>query len=1147
MPSAQRPLARPLNVYDNDRRMEIRALGPLEVRQAGTKLPLGTPQQRALLALLLVHAPAVVPVDRIIDELWGASPAARAPHAVQVHISALRKLLGAVDGGARIVTQAPGYALELDGAVYDATRFEELVDAGRAELTAGDLGARDRLREALGLWRGTPFAGLEGFRFIADEAARLQDLRLAALDERIAADLALGDHQTLVPELEGLVRAEPFRETFWLHLLTALYRAGRQADALAAYQRHRRQLADELGLAPGPRLRGLEASILAHDLPEAPGDDRGLPVLPGPLALARSGGCVVGRDRSIEALRAAWSQVPAGAPLLRLVTGEAGIGKSRLVAEFAHEVAVAGAPVLYGACFEEPRAPYGPFVEALGLDTDAVVPGGEVTSPEAEQLRLLAGFTDALGRAAGGRGLLVIEDLHWAASATLTLLGHVMRTSRDGLLIVATCRDVAPDLTPGLRTFLADLQRRSGVERLSLSGLTAEDVAVLLRDRTGSTRPDEARIAADLHQATDGSPLFLRELLRDLPPDGTFPSAAATPTIRDHVAARFAGLPVGDGDVLDMAAVLGVEFEARLVAQALGREVADVLEVLERAEDAAIVVGVPGAPGRFAFTHAVLREVRHDGIPAGARIRLHRSAGRALRVIGGSEAPVGELARHFCAAATLGDARDAFRYAREAGVLALEGFASADAAEQFERAERAGALLPDLDAAERCALAVQRGEALHRAGDPRYRAVLLGGAAVARRIGDGTLLTRAALALNEQGWSISSGRSDDAMLDVARQALLALPQDDLAGRARLTAMLAAGIHLTDRHGEARTLAAEALGLAREAGDPSALGEALITAHWACFDPVDVEQRLSWAQEAREIGERYGNPVLLTQALRMLGQDRLELADLDGARVALRRAYRIADELDVAYLRVFGPANMAALAALEGRLDDAERLVGECVALARRIGIDAGAFFGGAGGAVMLEHGAWEQAVELTTPIVERTEGMTAYRASLAMLHARLGQEAQARHHLHAFTSSDFSILPRNIQWTAGMVMLADAAMHLSDLDAAARIRELLVPVSGRTAWAAFTALWPVDLALAQLSVVLGEEEDAVCYLDAAASLCEELELPQHRVRVALHRAWAARRFGRPDESRDIASRALPAARGLAGRGPLREVGLLGLG
>jgi DNA-binding SARP family transcriptional activator len=246
--------------------MYFRILGPLEVEEDGKPLPLGGPRQRALLAILLLRANQVVSNDRLTDELWGEDAPPTAAKAIQVYVSRLRKQVGA-----RLVTRAPGYVLLLDPSELDLTRFEQLVAKARqADLES----AAGLLREALALWRGPPLADLEYEAFAQTDIARLEELRLTALEERIDADLAARGHREALGDLEALVAAHPLRERLAGQLMLALYRSGRQAEALDAYQNTRRVLVDEIGLEPNPALQRLEKAILTQDSaldpPEAP-------------------------------------------------------------------------------------------------------------------------------------------------------------------------------------------------------------------------------------------------------------------------------------------------------------------------------------------------------------------------------------------------------------------------------------------------------------------------------------------------------------------------------------------------------------------------------------------------------------------------------------------------------------------------------------------------------------------------------------------------------------------------------------------------------------------------------------------------------------------------------------------------------------
>jgi DNA-binding SARP family transcriptional activator len=248
--------------------MEYRLLGPLEVVDGDHSLPLGGPKQRALLALLLLHANEVVSTDALIDRLWGEHAPATAPKIVQVQVWRLRQTLGRD----ALITRPPGYVLQVGPDELDLARFERLVgEAREAEPGA----AAEKLREALSLWRGDPLADLAYESCLSAEIARLEEVRLVALEERLETDLAFGRHAELVGELRALIAEHPYREGLRARLMLALYRSGRQAEALEAYQNARVALSEELGLEPSSALKELEQAILKHEpalaSPPAPG------------------------------------------------------------------------------------------------------------------------------------------------------------------------------------------------------------------------------------------------------------------------------------------------------------------------------------------------------------------------------------------------------------------------------------------------------------------------------------------------------------------------------------------------------------------------------------------------------------------------------------------------------------------------------------------------------------------------------------------------------------------------------------------------------------------------------------------------------------------------------------------------------------
>ena len=248
--------------------LEFRVLGPLQVERDGRLLPLGGFKQRGVLALLLLGRNRPVSRDQLVDVLWGERPPASAANSIQIYVSKLRRLLGDGDSadGSAIVTEPPGYRLRVPPGELDADRFERLITAGSEALGAGKADRAEKtFAHALTLWHGPPFADFAGEPFAQAEIARLEQLRLRALEEQIEARTALGCHATVLTQLPTLVDLHPLEERLRAQLMVALYRSGRQADALAVYQDFRSRLADELGLDPSPGLREIERQILRHD------------------------------------------------------------------------------------------------------------------------------------------------------------------------------------------------------------------------------------------------------------------------------------------------------------------------------------------------------------------------------------------------------------------------------------------------------------------------------------------------------------------------------------------------------------------------------------------------------------------------------------------------------------------------------------------------------------------------------------------------------------------------------------------------------------------------------------------------------------------------------------------------------------------
>ncbi|HEX6492257.1 MAG TPA: BTAD domain-containing putative transcriptional regulator, partial [Candidatus Dormibacteraeota bacterium] len=439
-------------------------LGPLQVSVGNGAVALGGPKERALLALLLLHPNQVVSVDRLTEQLWGDAAPERATAALRVYVSHLRRALGE-HGDEVIATRPPGYMLRLDPAQLDSTHFEAIALDGLTHLREGRPEvAAVRLRDALALWRGPALADVADTDVARAEIARLEELRVGAIEGRVEADLACGRHGELAGELRSLVDEHPLRERLWAALMLALHRSGRRPEALAAYQEVRRILGEEMGLDPGPQLVALERAMHANDrsldwvpaeraveLRGRAGDaEDGLPRrLPLPPAVAALTDAVfVGRRTELGHLDSAWRRAREGTSQVVLLAGEPGMGKTALAVRLAAQTWSEGATVLFGRCDEESLVPFQPFVEALSQYAEATAPGqlrrvlgdqapdlalllpglcrilpelGAVTATGAdtERYRLFEAVPSLLrAMASEAPVVLLLDDLHWADKPT---------------------------------------------------------------------------------------------------------------------------------------------------------------------------------------------------------------------------------------------------------------------------------------------------------------------------------------------------------------------------------------------------------------------------------------------------------------------------------------------------------------------------------------------------------------------------------------------------------------------------------------------------------------------------------------------------------------------------------------------------------
>jgi DNA-binding SARP family transcriptional activator len=770
---------------DEGARLAVRVLGPIEVHFGRRPVDIGGARPKALVALLAIDRNLTVAGDRLADALWPGHDSECADIDLRSAVSRLRKRLRMAGADhPLIVTRPAGYALELEPDQLDAAQFEQWVAEARESYSAGHYEeAAGGLRMALALWRGRAFGEAADEPFARTEVRRLEELRLAAIELRVDAELALGRHGELVAELEALSGEHPEREELWGRRMLALYRCGRQAEALRVYQALRRNLIEQLGIEPGPDVARLEQQILSQhpelawrDTREArspalpasgdgapgdgPGASSGSEVASEPTAAGTVGGAdhdgtdvapggdeaaaggvmapggddvptggamapsgevldeaadvfpLVGRRGELAVLSRWWTAVTTGngVPLLAL-SGEMGVGKTRLARALARQAAADGALVLWSRCDEEPIEPYQPFAELLrhyvaGLspaeldriplwqtaELSHLVPGlrGRVEERlraksgggdgDGERLRFVQAITSTLTELSKTRHvLLVLDDLHHADHPTLLLLRHLLRNRhRGGPVVLATYRPT--DMPPGhpLRAAFGRLTGDAEPMQLAIGGLDEAGVEELLAAAGVAVRPD----VPGLLYLTRGNPLLLCEIIAQLT-DGPGTDAPVVAggvlelpvpaTISELLASRLAGLPTDVITLVEAAAVAGPQFDAHVAGEAAGLDPSQALDAFDRAVAVGLLREEVGAEGHYAFTHPLFREAIYRSLSRGRRVRLHHRTAEAISTLGPTlrDRHLDDLARHAALGVALGDPVDVVRSCLVAGRHAL--------------------------------------------------------------------------------------------------------------------------------------------------------------------------------------------------------------------------------------------------------------------------------------------------------------------------------------------------------------------------------------------------------------------------------------------------------------------------------------------
>ncbi|MEU8305537.1 BTAD domain-containing putative transcriptional regulator [Actinomadura sp. NPDC048955] len=1081
----------------------IRVLGSFAAEAGGEPVPLGGPRQRGVLALLVAARGHVVPVDRMVEDLWRGEAPARALASLQAYVSNLRRLLEPgrpPRAPARLLVSAsPGYALRLPPRSVDAWRFEEMLDEARALADPRD--ARARLDEALALWRGPAFAEVADEPWAAAETARLNELRVVARELRVAAGLRLGDPAAVVPEAEGLTRDEPLREEGWRMHALALWSSGRQADALAALRRARAVFADELGLDPGPDLVALEEAILTQRtevLRSAVPASRSRATAPRPPDNGPSAASFVGRESELAALMTAAGEAAADGARVVLVTGEAGLGKSTLLEHFGARLGQDGWLVAAGRCPEVDGAPPAwAWVEALRKVASNVPPGdfADDLAPllsdsatmdddaAAGRFRLRRAVWNWLAAAAADRPVaVVLDDLHWADAATLELLGGCVG-ARAPVLVVAAYR---ADESERLTETLASLARTAPL-RLDLPGLEGDAVAELVR---AECEADDATVAG-IAERTGGNPFYVRESARLLNGEGALVALSEVPDgVRDVLRRRLARLPQSGVSVLRLAAVAGRESSVDVLVRAADSGEDGVLDAL----DAGVIAGLldePG-PGRVRFVHALVRDTLVADVTRLRATRMHARIAAALEGTG----DVAALAHHYARAgspkavgycvraAEMAEAR----YAHDVAVALLTD-AVANSSDPDERAGLFGRLLR----------AQVRAGAVAAARATRERAV-----EYAESIGRDDLVIAAFTAWTEPTpWQARTYGTVDRPV-VGRLGRL-LERTDLAPdvRSRLLSVYAAEL-VGEDDPTVMAAAREALELAT---DPRLRAAALMI---LAGDPEGEE----YARELVEIGVEHDLPFyrvtgLLDQAANAAAaNDPATTRRLTAEVLDLARAYRMPEAISAAEIA------LATLVLIEGRYTDAQRLYTEATERMERAGSVHAGFHGLALAVIWLNDGTLGDHLEEVRALHEALGPMVTDLLALA-LHAA-GRTDEARR-----ARMSPSPIRHDFFFTFLTSLRAMAIVALNDRDAAAEIYADLLPHrDGPPAGAESVslALRPVAHTLGELARLLGRDDEAAAHFTQAAAIADRWNAPHWSTEARTQAALAPSGHAQPPSS-----------------------------
>ena len=1152
--------------------LTISLLGPVRAHRDDRPIVLGGRRQRGVLARLAVAAGHVVPTDRVIDDLWAGEPPASAANTLQSYVSNLRKALG---GSAPVIERiGDGYRINTEAADLTTARFEQLVEA--ALRATEPLEERvDRFDAALALWDGPALGDLADEAWAKGEAVRLDELRLAAVEERFRVLLELGRHASIVGELAAAVDAHPLRERLAEQLVLALYRCGRQPEALQAYESTREHLAEELGLDPSPDLVRLAEAVAGRDpsldlathVPSAPdrpdpvvapglgGSFVRVPVTPGPLDLPpavterRARTAFVGRDRQLDALDQAWEAVRAGGRRLVTLSGESGMGKTRLAQVFCQRAHAAGTHVLWGRCTAENLVAYQPAAEGLRTALRAVNPdilsaivdprpALRILLPSDDQAELVDAPTDAsrydlyealaevLGDVASSAPIIwVVDDVQWADRSTLTLIEHLIRQEQTGrLLILATVRRPAGRSTADLDRLLADLRRDDRLDQIEVGGMSSDDVAELLASRGIA---DATELAGPLRDRTGGNPFFLESLAEQ---GGRVPDLNARDlpdSVRDLIDQRVDALDPDVARVLTAAAIIGMRVDLELLGAATGRDLDALLDVIDEAVAAALLAEDEDI-GWVTFPHALVRQALIARTTRNREAQLHLQVADALERRAGPDRDIA-VAQHLVSAGRLCPPLRAGEAAARAARSALARFSDDEARTWARRATEAVALL-DGDAAWQLTADARllESEADRRLGEVKDAQTALDLViGQARSRGDARVLARAAQerCLAIAGVGFAFGTVDVDLLELLDEALRLVPDDRPSDRTSLLAWSSVARNSTEEKPRQRELAALAVAGAREQPDrPDLLALSLLAERLAHATPDGLEHRLLIGPEMGAAAADAGWSDLIVVGMVLDVVDLLESGDAHGARSRI-------EDLE-SYIVPFGRPLYdayhlflaAAVAQMEGRHAEAEVLSAKANELGETSHADnarharAGQLF-----VLARDLGTVGDLMPLTGAMVEEYPTMAVWLTGHATACAAAGDLDAAR----AACAQVFAtggLEAADSTWSTSLAQLAEVCWMIGEADWCAELARRLAPVADHMA---VTGMGAVCLGSLQRGYALalegaGDLEGAITAIERAIEVSQDQGIDLWLARSLAERSIFLERRGAPGDAQQVA-------------------------